>query len=438
MNTYSYYLLAVTVIWSVLLTFYQLAYRRSANWPAHRKYLLLSWLFGLLVPLLPPLITVAPDTAQRIPAQLVRVLQQAGPVAPSSQPVPPGLTLTQLLGYLWLAGMLITGGVAAWRLRSHLRPRPVGDEWFAGYRVVRNQQVATPYAAFGRIYLPTDLPPALARTALLHEAAHLRNHHLPERLLLLVGSCALWFHPLTWWYVCWLSNAQEFEADAAVVREVPVRTYGRQLLQATLAPRLMPGLFSSPLQQRITMLTTDLPATVKRSHQLMLVVVLSLSFVACNLRQELRPNPAAEPMTFTLAALEQSPDGPKPLEGKQTSFIQAFYERVRYPEQSRRRNIIARVRTTVTIDVNGLVTDVSQTKHTRDDAVSSDQELVIIAPFNVNAINQDIVIGLDGPDDFTAEVERVVRALSPFQPARQNGRSVPAQLTFDVLFALER
>ena len=114
-----------------------------------------------------------------------------------------------------------------------------------------------------RRYLPTGLDPALEHTALLHEAAHLRHGHFYERLLLIVSCCALWFHSLVWMYARWRGTVHEVEADAAVAREVVVGTCGRQLLHVMLAPRIVPALFSSPLKQRIAMLTRPMPS---RSH----------------------------------------------------------------------------------------------------------------------------------------------------------------------------
>ena len=152
---------------------------------------------------------------------------------------------------------------------------------FRSYAVIRHAGVRGPYAAFGRIFLPRSLDAGLLTTALIHEAAHLRARHHYDTLFLTVLAGLCWFHPLFWLLRRALSTVHEFQADAATVREVPLRTYGHQLLKSTLRPGLALGLHASPLKTRIAMLThLQKPRTSIFSY-LGALLLLTALFLSC-------------------------------------------------------------------------------------------------------------------------------------------------------------
>ena len=317
------------------------------------------------------------------------------------------------------------------RLALHLRPRPLGDERYAGFRIVRSARVPSPYAAFRTIYLPDDLPPELERTALLHEAAHLRRGHHYEQLLLTLGACALWFHPLAWYYLGLLTAVHEHEADAEVVQTIPPRTYGRQLLRATLAPRPVPALFSSPLKQRIAMLTRSDSSSMTLTHWSFLLVLVVGLLLACSDVVRLSPTVTLQD-TYEPPVLRGKPD----TVDATRHLVSTIYGQIRYPEVAREAGETGTVYTMLLLDAAGQP-DISGTVDELPDGATA-LEVVIVGYWDMEA-HVDYPLSEGASDPLTEEALRTVGHLGQigFEPARRDGEPVATTLYFAFTFALE-
>ena len=271
------YLLRLTVIWAVLIAYYFFAMRR-VGFATQRFYLLGALAFGLVVPLLPALggglPVVGLPSVTYVAEPYFYTGEGTAEVAVSSW------SWSEVLPWLYLAGVAFFGArtLVQWRALRAWASSGESDR-YDGYRVVRHQAVTGPFVAFGVIFLPSEMPDAdLENTALIHEASHLRARHHYDTLLLSLGSLLLWFHPLFWMLRRLLTTVHEYEADAAVIQRVPVRTYGLQLLQSSLGPAGYPGLFSSPIKKRITMITDK-----NRARKLRLLPLFALCLLLAGL-----------------------------------------------------------------------------------------------------------------------------------------------------------
>lgn len=71
---------------------------------------------------------------------------------------------------------------------------------------------------------------------LLHEQAHIRNHHSWDLLLVEVCSWLQWFNPAIWLLKQELQNIHEYEADEEVLRQgIDARQYQMLLIKKPLA-----------------------------------------------------------------------------------------------------------------------------------------------------------------------------------------------------------
>jgi hypothetical protein len=301
--------LRASVIWGALLGYYFLVLQRNDNWRLRRVFLLSAWIMGLLIPVLPSL-SLAPEIpVVRLVLPEVAFGSEmpalAGPEVTTSQGyVVPLMLSIYLLGLsLVFARALVHG----WRIMRWSREGEKST--YLGYRVVRHGSVTSPFAAWGRIFLPLrGLEAAVENIALIHEAAHLRQRHHYDTFLMMIGQIVFWFHPLQWVFGRQLSDLHEFEADAAVTQLVPVRTYGFHLLQSSLAPTGALGLFSSPLQKRITMMTKTKVRQPLRTLSLFgLLGLVSILIVACSeLTEDALPSEAPLPSVERLAGEDGS------------------------------------------------------------------------------------------------------------------------------------
>lgn len=103
---------------------------------------------------------------------------------------------------------------------------------------------------------------------LLHEQAHIRNHHSWDLLLVEVCSWLQWFNPAIWLLKQELQNIHEYEADEEVLRQgIDARQYQMLLIKKAVGARLysIANSFNhSSLKKRITMMIRKNPI---RGHE---------------------------------------------------------------------------------------------------------------------------------------------------------------------------
>ncbi|WP_116106861.1 M56 family metallopeptidase [Lewinella sp. IMCC34191] len=432
------YLLEATLVWAALLVFYLFVFRRTTDWRTRRGFLLAAVLAGVVIPLLPSFPVGSSAGVTQLPAHVLAYIVPAGGVdSNGGTSAGAALSWSDFGLTVYLAGLVGGIGLTVYRLAVHLRPAAKTEERFRGYRVVRRVMVRSPYAAFGRIYLPADIDPELERTALLHEAAHLRAGHHWERLLLTIATVILWFHPLVWLYSRLLGEVHEYEADAAVLREVPPKTYGRQLLLATQSSTLVPALFSSPLKKRIAMLTQQTNRRLRAAHWSVLFLLLGSLVVACT-AEDLGADmiPAPEARVFTLPDLQNDETAPVPENMEYPTFLHGFYAQIRYPDVERNMGQVGTIATEVRLSAEGEIVDI--TSEIIGGTKAAGPESFVVVGYTENSQRPDfdpvITIPEYGLDE---EVERAVRSIGKFRPATKDGLPVPALLKFEVQFSLE-
>lgn len=438
------YLLRLTVIWAALLAYYFLALRQ-ANFAAQRFYLLGTLAFGLVVPLLPALGGGLPSVGLPSVTYLAEPYFYTGDgeaaAVVSSKPWSWALVLPWLycLGVAFFAARTLVqwNGLRRW-VSSGENGR------YDGYRVIRHRGINGPFVAFGMIFLPTQMSDAnLERTALLHEASHLRARHHYDTVLLTTGSLLLWFHPLFWMLRRLLATVHEYEADAAVIQQVSVRTYGLQLLKSSLGPAGFPGLFSSPIKHRIDMITTK-----NRARQLRLLPLLTLCLllagliVACSdVGEDISPSltdevPGLELITGPEPVL--TPDEyPKPASAVDApptleTLIKSFYQEIRYPATARAAGETGFVRLEVGLSESGEILTINNVGLTKEQEDDPSNNLVVVG--HSDATTQQFSPGASA---FTSELDRLVNELAPFTPAKLNGKAIPFTISFDIEFKLE-
>jgi len=294
-----------------------------------------------------------------------------------------------VLPWLYLAGVgffaarTLVQWKGLWQWRSSGR-----SDRYDGYRVIRHRGIAGPFVAFGCIFLPDGMTDAeLENTALIHEASHLRARHHYDTLLLTTGSLLLWFHPLFWMLRRLLATVHEYEADAAVIQRVPVRTYGLQLLHASLGPKGYPGLFSSPIEKRITMITDQTHGQKLRFLPLFsLCLLLAGLLLACSgLRGDIPapeenngpedvPISPVEPLKKTLTeGLNSEESYQKGYEDGRAAaeeayeklideFAQTVYEKITYPAAARSAGETGKFDFLVSIDKAGRIVKATYSK----------------------------------------------------------------------------
>jgi hypothetical protein len=436
------YLLRLTVIWAMLLAYYFLALRR-AGFAVQRFYLLGTLAFGLVVPLLPALGGGLPVAGLPSVTYVAEPYFYTGQAAVET--VSASWSWSVVVPWLYLAGVAFFAArtLVQWNgLRSWASSGE--NDRYEGYRVIRHQAITGPFVAFGLIFLPAEMSDAdLENTALIHEALHLRARHHYDTLLLTLGSLLLWFHPLFWMLRRLLATVHEYEADAAVIQRVPVRTYGLQLLQSTLSPAGYPGLFSSTIKNRITMITAKNRARKLRFFSLFtLCLLLAGLVIACSgIRGEVSAEPI-EPLkkktlTEGLNSEESYQKGyddamaaaEKALEKLVDELAGIVYKKITYPAAARKAGETGKFDFLISVDDKGEITNSSYSQEASEKDPSGEVTVVGFGEANGEKIGNSAIL--------VEEVLKVLDGLQLPEPFKIMDIPMPAKLTIRFNFILE-
>ncbi len=237
---------------------------------------------------------------------------------PEDAPAPWELTLAGLLGTLWAAGGVVTGGYFLWvnahlarQLRRSRRKLEIPESKLPVYV---SPEVETP-CLFGlfapKVYLSEEeaADPVVLRHTLAHEQTHFRHGDHVWALLRGVCLAVHWYNPLVWWGAVLSCRDGELACDEGTLArlgEEERRAYGETLLNLTVSKPVSPLVTAtmaggSNLRERIEGIVRKPRTSVPILAALALVVALA---VGC---------------TFTGGAEEGQSDSPPSTTGAQDS-----------------------------------------------------------------------------------------------------------------------
>lgn len=432
----------VTTIWSLLLLYYAV-WGRHASFRFQRVVLLGGWVLGLLIPLLPSMFNTVPLPISELPG--LEVPQTVLKTVTPTLPVAASGYWVNILPWIYLLGVLVVGIRTLSTYRLLRRYVASGQRsTYQGYTVITSEQISSPFTAHGRIFVPTGLDDTLTRTVLLHEVAHLRAYHHYDKAVMTVSSIFLWFHPLVWIFRRLLATVHEYEADAVVIQSIPARTYGLQLLQCSLRPANGLGLFSSPLKQRIQMITTwSVPRRTRLLPVFTLVLLLGTLSVACSDLmvatsgiQEVAATAEAKPHKMTAAEVTYYELNSEDEAFAARAYLEAFQREIRYPALAREQGLTQHLTIRANVSIDGVFAgDFRLAKH---QIAPPSLELTVVGqgtPQSAERTSAD----LTADDAFMEEIARVIRVLEQqYRPLDRNGKGMSIAFVFDLVFQLEQ
>ena len=237
------------------------------------------------------------------------------------------LSTGDILGLIWLGGLLLCGGAF---LVSHLRslrafrfsvPLPEDIQVPDGLRVRMLDGLKAPltYGLFRpTVLLPAELPEQAQIThILLHEREHIRHLDLWMKLLLLLTACIHWFNPLVWLMVYLATEDMEMRCDAAVVARLGKEQrldYARTLVaaeQSRLNSILQTGFsFSSTANRLKAMKKSRVNPLVSIGLGVVLCTLLTLGFLTMGTSAAEMPQGPDVPPAVSSAAPATEPTQP--------------------------------------------------------------------------------------------------------------------------------
>ncbi len=286
------YIIHTTVIWLISLLFYVLFLRRETFFQWNRLYLGFTFLLGVLLPLYPMSATLPPiqfeethyiRQAINLKENIIREV--------SHQPI--GFGHEAIAWFLLLCGSLISLLLISrdlWWMHKLYRQANVYP--YAEWTIVETHAAHTPFSWGHYLFIRSrhaysDLQ---FEIILQHEAVHRQRRHYADTLLLSLFQLIFWFHPLLYCYRYFIKLTHEFEADSQKTANTEV--YGHFLISqaiGTVSPLLAHTFSSSPLKNRIMMLTQKKSTRLKALKYMAIVPVLLTSMVMISYAQQKVP-----------------------------------------------------------------------------------------------------------------------------------------------------
>lgn len=420
------YLIQSSLCWMVFYGFYLAFLRKQTFFHYNRSYLLLSVLAGLLLPLLRQYLTNHfPEEPLLAELPVVYVgwvepivfAETAAPSASSALPIEAILGTAYFAGMSLFLGRLLYGFYRLWRLRQQSETRR-----FQGYWVHETPMISSPFSFFQRIFWnpKMELTSREGQAIFAHEQAHIRLGHSYDLLLLEVLSVLFWFNPIFHFYKKSLRNVHEYQADAAVLRRVPVRPYGQMLLyqarynDAALLP--MGNYFlTKQIKERIMMMTKQ-PSS-KRKLWIYFLAVPTVLFMGLLVFQEEVAAEGTQPVSELMAGITD-PDEMPTFEGcegesdadqKQQCTLQHLFayvsKNMKYPEA----------------------------------AHAEGKEGMAVVSFTIAEDGQVTLVNLvsDPGSGMGDEAVRVVKGMPKWNPGMKEGKPVAVEMKLPVKFKLQ-
>ena len=394
--------------------FYLLVMRRTTFFRLNRAVLLAGSFLCLLL----PAIRLRTATAAAAASDLTMAAVGAEPAGEALKAVFPW---KETLLALYLAGAAATLAlylVSALRMRRLIRS---GESTAAeGCRLVLLDG-DVPSFSWGRTVVMSRRDQQENPAILTHERMHVKCRHSLDLLLFLPVQLLVWWNPLVWVIREELRLLHEYEADEGVLQNgIDVTQYQLLLVRKAVGEQrfsLASGFQHAKLKNRITMMLKPSSSGWMRWSYLAIIPVLAACMFACNparntsnqdadAQDEIidveatEPTPEQEALPYQLIENKPTFDG-----GDANNFAKWVNSHLNYPEEAKKNNIEGRVTLQFTVGADGVVRDV--------EVLRGAGELL------------------------DAEAVKVVSASPKWEPGTQDGKPVPVQFVFPIIFKLK-
>jgi len=295
--------------------------------------------------------------------------------------------------------------------------------------VVHNRDIA-PFSWMRYIVLSRKDLEENGREILIHELAHIRNHHSWDLLLADLCIFVQWFNPAAWLLKQELQTIHEYEADETVLREgVDAKKYQMLLIKKAVGTRLysMANSFNhSSLKKRITMMLKEKSSPWARVKYLYVLPLAALAVSAFarpevsavadelssakvnDLVASMKTNQletvsfaVKDTLTPVFEVVERMPQFP----GGVAAQVEYFKKNLRYPAEAKKAGTQGRVVVQFFVNKDGSISNVK------------------------------VLRGVDPALD--AEAIRLVNSMPKWKPGMQKGKAVTVKYTVPVLFSLD-
>ncbi|HNX44870.1 MAG TPA: M56 family metallopeptidase [Bacteroidales bacterium] len=445
------YLVKSIIAGALFLGFYNICMRKESFHRFNRYYLLGSAILMAIMPLAGSFLSVrmgGAAGATSLPViNLPEVVISATAIPPDQEKV---LLNWTLVGYLVISAAMLAGLVISIirisRIYRYSRnSETLGENIF----VIASQ--GSPFSFLNRVFIPDSYKnhPGL-NAILIHEQAHIRQHHMADLILLEILSGIFWFNPFYFFIKRAMCEVHEYLADREVVRHGTETLSYQQLLYNEVSgnPEYMIAKnFNLLTKKRIIMLIKKSSRNAAiRIGVLLPLIVAAAFFVAITQSSILRAQDIPEPLT---SAIQTPPAPPAPPVPPVPPAIQepqkAEKAKVKSSDKHAKPAKTEQVFTTVEklpgfpggdeARVNYMIENVKYPGEARQKGIQGVVFISFIVEKDGSITDAKVLRGIGGGCD--EEALRVIKAMPKWNPGTHSGEPVRVQFNMPVKFKLD-
>ncbi len=368
MKEFLLYIVRSGLYLGVFYAFYLLVMRRTTFFRLNRTAILIGSVLCALLPLL------RVRSAQLFVGAGPLSITAVGEASETDAAAGVGLIWDQVLGILYLAGLLVVLGVTLISvLKMYRLVRGRESAIVNGYRTVFLENGSPSFSFVKTIFIcPQDLEqnPSI----FLHETMHVESRHYLDLFLFRLIQIVWWWNPLVWLMRTELGLLHEYEADEKVINHgIDATQYQLLLVRKAVGEQrfsLASGFQHARLKNRITMMLTPTTNARMRLSYLALIPLLAIFVYACNPSKNNKvPAPAAAEETEAPAVKAQEAPAAEaiPFEAVETKpgfnggdadeFSKWVNSQLTYPEAAKEAGTQGRVMIQFTVNADGSMSD---------------------------------------------------------------------------------
>jgi TonB family protein len=416
------WLVKVFICSGVLYGYYALALKNNTFHQWNRYYLLLSALLSLVLPLLQIPVSFYPQAANTslLPLQLISlqafIVEGGHNIRNFATPA-----LLTMAAYILISTALLIRLLLNWsKIYSLMRKSRVGTN--AGYRLVENNEIQSPFSFFNNIFWSGDIMPDSqeGQQILRHELAHVNGHHTTDKLLMEIVCSICWFNPFFYLLKRELNMVHEFIADKAAAEPDEAADYARTILQITLQTRILQSINNfaqQPVKRRIYMLLkNEQNFPFMKKIIILPVLTMLVIFISCQSKNEVFAprmiqanvlgNQMIQGSVIESEKVFTTVETPPTFPGGQEALVKYLSATIKYPANAQDLNISGTVYVQFVVGSDGTIRDVK-------------------------------TVGVPKGGGLEEEAIRVVKNMAPWNPGEQDGKKVAVMFHLPIRYSLE-
>ncbi len=287
------YALKSALVLTLLYLVYRVSFHKVTRYQLKRFALLAILATSMALPALEmrTAMKVAPiepianqiDTVIEVGASVTPTSEVANTVASGSFINSPGMAWSEVILYVYLAGILISFLIFLYQLISVLYVMITGNTRHdLGRKMVAHKRIRSPFSFWNLTFLPIDFNMSNEGWTIVHEheLAHQRQAHSIDLLCTALVKCFLWFTPAVYYLLNSMRENHEFLADEHVLKTHSIDHYSAVLLSVSMQADSIQLTHSfalkSNLSQRISQMNTAKTSYLKSGMAVCILLCFTL------------------------------------------------------------------------------------------------------------------------------------------------------------------